>query len=311
MLNTAPSLDTGVKAVLLATDFSKASQKAFRHALAIARHYDAKFYLAHVVSSLGYALAGPPAAGLAYEAASRDVQELERDLVENGSLANLQHEFIVREGLVWNELQTVIAEKKVDMIVVGTHGRHTLGKLLLGSVAEQIFRRADCLVLTVGPGAFHDPPIEKPDAMRTFLFATDFGEASLRALPRAISFANHFGVKLILLHIAPIAPIPEGFHWSSTTTDVRQMQEKARTDALQRLLTMMSQYDRLDIAPDFLVKFGAPAKTILHVADTLQADVIIMGLRRSRYIDTASHMPWDTAYAVVCGAACPVLTVRS
>lgn len=51
--------DIGVRSVLLAYDFSEVSEKALHHALAISRHYGAKFYLAHVVSHLGYTIAGP------------------------------------------------------------------------------------------------------------------------------------------------------------------------------------------------------------------------------------------------------------
>ena len=53
--------DIHLKSVLIATDFSEASEKALRHALAIARHYGAKFYLAHVVSSPAFTLVGPDA----------------------------------------------------------------------------------------------------------------------------------------------------------------------------------------------------------------------------------------------------------
>lgn len=311
MSSVSPLVDIGIKSVLVTTDFSKVSDKPLRHALAIARHYDAKFFLAHVVSSLGYTIAGPQALELASEAAARDAQQLEHDLVENGSLARLTHEFIVRQGDIWKELQSVICEKHVDLVVVGTHGRRTLGKMFLGSVAEQIFRRADCLVLTVGPRSFQNSPLEKPRPFRSFLFATDFGPASLHALPRAISFANHFGVKLVLLHVAPTIPIPESFHWSSTTADVRQMREDVRWTALKRLNEITNQCAPLTIQPEFLVEFGTPAETILQVAHALAADLILMGLNRSSHVDTVSHVPWTTAYQVVCGAICPVLTARS
>lgn len=312
MPNAALSVDTRIKAVLVTTDFTKASEKPLRRALAIAHHYEAKFYLAHVVTSVGYAIAGPPALQLATDAATRDVQELEQNLVESGCLNGLSHEFIVRQGgEIWKQLESVISEKEVDLVVVGTHGRRSLGKMLLGSVAEQIFRRANCLVLTVGPGCFGDSPLEDARPYRSFLFATDFGECSLQALPRAISFANHFGAKLILLHVAPIAPIPEGLHWSGTTTDIRKMREEAGRPALERLKELVSQNIELNTPSEFIVKFGRPSEKILQVAHAREADLIIMGLHGSRHVDTAAHLPWATAYEVVCNARCPVLTVRS
>jgi nucleotide-binding universal stress UspA family protein len=248
---------------------------------------------------------------LATDAATRDVQLLEQHLTDDGSLAGLAHEFIVRQGGdVCKQLESVISEKKVDLVVVGTHGRRALGKMLLGSVAEQIFRRANCIVLTVGPGSFADSPLEDARPFRSFLFATDFGEASLRALPRAISFANHFGANLILLHVAPIAPISEGFHWSRNTTDIRQMQEDAGRPALQRLQKLVSQDVLPNAPPQPMVKFGKPSEMILQVARAKQVDLIIMGLHQSLHVDTAAHLPYATAYEVICRAQCPVLTMR-
>ena len=95
MGSIAPAVGTDLKSVLVAFDFSEASQKPLRHALAIARHYGAKFYLAHVVTSLGYTIAGAEALELGVDAAQRGTQKLERDLLDNGSLTGLSHEFIV------------------------------------------------------------------------------------------------------------------------------------------------------------------------------------------------------------------------
>ena len=308
----APAIDVGLKSVLLATDFSEASDKPLRHALAIARHYGSKFYLAHVVSSLGFTLVGPEAVTSATEAVWRDARQLEDNLVQRGALAGLRHEVIVRQGDVWEELDQVVRQEQVDLVVIGTHGRRGWGKLLLGSVAEQIFRHADCLVLTVGPGSFQENPVENTRAIRPFLFATDFGEASLHALPYAISSANHFGARLVLLHVLPAVPMPEGTRWY-TAGDLMQMRENARMASLRRL-EELTQNATLEVRPEFVVEFcsaNSVSEKILQTAEELRVDVIIMGLHRSGHIGTASHMPWATAYEVVCGAGCPVLTVRN
>lgn len=138
--------DIRLKSVLVPTDFSATSQKALRHALAIARHYGAKIYLAHVVSSLTISVAGPDATKAAAEAAARDARRLENELLECGALKGLRYEVIVRQGDVWGELDQVIRQEEVDLVVIGTRGRRGVRKLFLGSVAEQIFHRADCPV---------------------------------------------------------------------------------------------------------------------------------------------------------------------
>ena len=305
----APAVDIRLKSVLIATDFSEASEKPLRHALAIARHYGSKFYLAHVISSLGFTLVGPDAVIAAAEAGWRDARQLEGTLIQSGALAGLRHEVIVCQGDVWKELEKLVRQEQVDLLVIGTRGRRGLGKLLLGSVAEQIFRHAGCLVLTVGPGSFPSSPVESSRAMRPFLFATDFGEASLHALPYAISSANHFGAKLILLHVVTELTLKEGPVWH-TAGDIMLMRERARMANLRRLEELTTQHAELAVKPEFMIEFGFPGEKILQAADTLKVDAIIMGLHRSTHIATASHMPWATAHEVVCGAGCPVLTVR-
>jgi len=52
------------------------------------------------------------------------------------------------------------------------------------------------------------------------------------------------------------------------------------------------------------------SEIILNTAEKLDVDLVIMGLRRSKYVEAASHAPWATAYDVVCDASCPVLTLR-
>jgi len=309
MTLVAANGDIQLKSVLIATDFSEASDKAARHALAIARHYGAKLYLAHVVSSLGFTLVGPDAVNLAAEIVSRDARELESRLVQSGALSGLSHEVIVRQGNVWDELDKVIDQEQIELVVIGTHARRGMGKLLLGSVAERIFRHAGCLVLTVGPGSLQDSPVGSGRAIRPFLFATDFSEPSLRALPYAISAANHFGTQLVLLNVMSEIPTPSNL--LPTASDVVQMQEKARANSLCRLKELASQNAKLTVAPEFVVELGAPAEKILEVASTLKSDAIILGLHRKTRIGAAAHMPWATAYEVACDACCSVLTVRN
>jgi nucleotide-binding universal stress UspA family protein len=301
--------DIHLNSVLIATDFSEASEKAVRHALAIARHYGAKVYLVHVVSSLGFTLVGPDAVNTVTDAVCREARQLEGHLVQSGALAGLRHEIVIRQGKVWEELDKIVRQEQVELVVIGTHARRGLGKLLLGSVAEHIFRHSECLVLTVGPGSLPDSPVDGSRSVRPFLFATDFSRPSIRALPYAISSANHFGTKLVLLHVLPAVPMPEGVN-RPTADDVMQARENARIASLQRLEELTSQNAKLAANPEFLVEFGSQSEQILQAANRLKADAIILGLHCSTHIDTKSHMPWATAYEVVCGAGCSVLTVR-
>lgn len=185
----------GIHQVLVAIDFSETSEKALHHAVAIARSYGARFYLTHVVSALGFTLAGGDTIAMATEVAKRDLSSLEESLMAAGTLSGVQHEIEVCQGEVWKEIDRVVEEKHIDMLVVGTRGRTGLTKVALGSVAEAIFRHASCPVLTVGPCAPSDPP---PNArVRHILYPTDFSEESAGAAGYAESLAR----QLSLIHI--------------------------------------------------------------------------------------------------------------
>jgi len=265
--------------------------------------------VAYVVSSIGFGIAGAEASQLAVEGSRRDVQQLESDLLKSGALSGLQYEFILREGNVWEELELLIRQKQIDAIVVGTHAREGLGRLALGSVAEQVFRQADCLVLTVGPGSQKDSLIDKKEPVLPFLFATDFSAASLHALPHAASFANHFGTKLTVLHVLPAAPIPETFHWS-TTGDLNQMREQAQSASQKQFEEFVAPNVPSATKLEFRVKFGMPVEQILQACHTLKADLLVLGLNSAAHAATASHLPWIRAHEIVCGASCPVLTIK-
>ena len=307
----APAGDIALKAVLVASDFSDASSKPLRHAVSIARHFDAKLYLAHVVSSIGYTIAGADAVQLAASAARRELDELETKLVQGGALTGVPHEFIVRQGDVWEELRAVIQEKQADLLVLGTHARHGVARLVMGSVAEQIFRQADGLVLTVGPHSLPDaPPLNSVAGKLSFLFPTNFDDASAYALRYAFAFAHHFGAKLVLLHVAPVMPIPEGFSWSSTPGDITQLRADATHTALERLRQFASGSSLRSVTPELMVEFGKHGETILRVARALKTDLVIMGLNHSKHGHAISLLPETTAFQVVTTAHCPVLTVR-
>jgi nucleotide-binding universal stress UspA family protein len=302
------ALDLRLKSVLIATDLSPASAKPLDHALGIASHYGAKLYVAHVVSTVPYLIAGPQALALAYDGASQSIQQLQSDLLHDKSAKGLDREFIIRYGPVWQQLEAIIFQQQIDLLVVGTHARRGIEKVLLGSVAEQAFRDASCPVLTVGPHSYLDRRVELPGEIRTYLFATDFSEASLRALPQAVSLTRQTRAKLILLHVVPATPAQVSGRY--TSSEIMSQCENARMTCVGRLEQLVCSDEETSIEAEFVVQFGMPSEKILQVALDKRVDLIILGLRRERLAGTISHKPWATAYEIVCGAGCPVLTVR-
>jgi nucleotide-binding universal stress UspA family protein len=234
-----------------------------------------------------------------------EAAQLEASLVRTGALTGIQHKFIVRHGELWPELHEIIWQESADLLVVGTHGRHSIARLFFGSIAEQIFRQADCPVLTFGPHTDGRPWFGTSSTHGTFLFATDFGSASLHGLPQAIAAANQFGAKLAFLSIVPAIP-------SHTDEHPVNWHEDSRMRTLERL-SRLADNAGLNLRPELYVEFESErpvSEKILETAEKLRADLIIMGLHNSAHAGVISHLDLATTYDVICRASSPVLTVN-
>lgn len=304
-------LQTGVcfKNILLATDFSDASKHALAYAAAFARLHDAKLFVAHVMSpephpSIPIEPYVPPNLDRIRVVAERDL----RNLATEEPLQHMSYEEVLEEGPIGNVVSNIIRQKEIDLLVLGTHGRTGLKKLLLGSVAEELFRLASCPVLTVGPAAIDRTG--KAEIQRV-LFVTDFGAASLKALPYAISLANESAGKLTLLHVVPPIPVSDvGSFWYPGTNLV-EGPEIARRSSLERLQKLIPPGTGLACSLDLKVEFTSVPEGILEVASERQMDLIVMGVKRSSMARAVAHLPWAIGHEVVCRAKCPVLTVRA
>jgi nucleotide-binding universal stress UspA family protein len=289
--------------ILMATDFSDASRNALRYAGAIADFNGARLYIVHVVSSVGYTMV-PGAEVQATKLAARDLKELLNNLDDVGESLPAEVALIVRQGDITAGLDKLIREEKIDLIVIGTHGRTGFSKLTLGSVAENVFRKANCPVLTVGPNSPADWPERELGAEKAILLATDFGDASLAALPYAASIANRSRSKLVVLHVN--TPLPESP--ANSVFGDETVAEELRYAALQQLQKLLP--GDLGIEPELRVTAGLPVDGILSEAAGNSAGLIVLGLHRRSLLVPAEHLP-STAYGVVIQARCPVLTVRT
>jgi nucleotide-binding universal stress UspA family protein len=287
--------------ILMATDFSDASRNALRYAGAIADFNGARLYIVHVVSSVGYTMV-PGAEVQATKLAARDLKELLNNLDDVGESLPAEVALIVRQGDITAGLDKLIREEKIDLIVIGTHGRTGFSKLTLGSVAENVFRKASCPVLTVGPNSPADWPERELGAEKAILLATDFGDASLAALPYAASIANRSRSKLVVLHVN--TPLPESP--ANSVFGDETVAEELRYAAVQQLQKLLP--GDLGIEPELRVTASLPVDGILSEAAGTSAGLIVLGLHRRSHVP-AGHLP-STAYGVVIQARCPVLTVR-
>lgn len=283
----------GLKNVLYLTDFSAASQNAFAHALALAGRYHSKLFVLHVVPSepnLGVPLDPMPRAmDTVLAGGERHMDEFLRDY----PLRDLQHEVIVSEG----DLEAVVADllehAAVDLLVMGTHGRTGVGKVVLGSTAEKVLRLAGVPVLTIGPAC--DDRLVNQGAVGAVLYATDFSSSSLAALPYACTVAGEHHARLILLHVL---------------AGDRAHDDRIAEELKRRMADLLPVGALSSCRPEFVIECGSAAERILAVAKTSAAGLLVLGVRSIPHPALSAHLPWPLVSAVLAHAPCPVLTVR-
>jgi len=145
-----------LKKILLPTDFSGCANYALPYAASIARATDAQIICVHVVEpvvpAVGYTgLAEPmPIADISEQLEDSAERQLPK-LTECEECAGLKVEEVIVHGDAAAEIVRVASEQEADLIVISSHGRTGLGRMIFGSTAESVVRHATCPVLVVKP----------------------------------------------------------------------------------------------------------------------------------------------------------------
>ena len=286
----------GLKNILFLTDFSESSATAVPFATSIARAYGSVVRALHVLVPSPYTYITPEVAATLLDD-EEDRARAEMQQVE-AQFSGLPSEVMIeRGGAVWPVLSEVLKQHEIDLIVLGTHGRTGVQKLLLGSSAEEVFRRAHVPVLTIGPAV--QSGAHGGGRFRCVLFATDFNAVSTAAAPYAVSLAQENQSRLLLLHVLP------------KPKSGKPEREFSIAEVLHRLQELVPAEAELWCRPEAVVQHGDPAEQILAAANQCGADLIVLGVRgMDRLAGAATRLDRAIAYRVVVQAPCPVLTVR-
>lgn len=252
---TAPTR-IALENILVATDFSAGADVGLKYAQGVARRYGSTLHLVNVLPHLPFVESTEPDP----ELIRRSAQQKLANVAQSEAFREIRHTETIGQGEVADVLSGIVAEKGIDLIVVGTQGRTGIGKFLLGSVAEEIFRSAACPVLTVGP---HVSRGKGEATLHHILYATDFGLESAHGVPYALSLAEENHARLTMLHTAPEPglAVPEA---GTASPSIDLYEEVAKGEKMLRELVPH------DVAlwhePEFMVQFGEPAETILRIA---------------------------------------------
>jgi|SoiMethySBSTD1v2_1073268.scaffolds.fasta_scaffold18433_9 nucleotide-binding universal stress UspA family protein len=292
-----------IRKILCAIDRSPSSLQAFGYAIALARWQSARLTLLEVVEE-----APPP--GVSRAPTSDGVPNetriaLERDLrrvLTARRASDVKVEIVIRKGKVVQEILAQAKASRSDLVVIGSHGRGGVQRLVLGSVAEKVLRLATCPVLTVRRGVRQARRSRSP--FETILCPTDFSAAANNAVAYAKRFAREAHAKLILMS-AVEWPLGEAVT-SGAIAELQKSIESHASEALARLLPRPASNGPRAQA---IVATGKASAAILKVARARSGDLIVMGVSGRGALDVA--LLGSTTHHVIREGAWPVLTVRT
>jgi nucleotide-binding universal stress UspA family protein len=289
-----------LRRILCATDLSPASAPAWGFARRLARGAGARLTLFHVVPFVPIPIEG----AIDAETYQRLLEDERKDALDRLAVlvqeaSGVSVDVRVEEGPPAPRILEAAEQDATDLVVVGTHGRTGLDRLLLGSVAEHIVHLAKTPVVTVRAVAGWTPSGE----LTRLLYPTDFSETAERAWPWVRLLAEATGASVDLLHV------------------VREVVSDREVDPaiLARAAELIRQ-DARQRADAFIAKSGLPAARVtVHLADGVEADQIahVAAARRADLVVMGTHgrtgflrlALGSVARRVLHHAPCPVLTV--
>ncbi|KPK59219.1 MAG: hypothetical protein AMS21_10110 [Gemmatimonas sp. SG8_38_2] len=297
-----------INRVLYPTDFSKCASHALPQAFNMAKEYRAELHLLHAL----VLYEGDPG-----NAAHRlpDMEELYGVLEENAEIqmrsAVEEHGgegFSVRSAQVRSvsapgAILDYANENDIDLVVMGTHGRRGLRRLLLGSVAEEVVRLAPCPVLTVPERA--DTVSTK--TLKRIVVPVDFSEYASLALTYAKELSAVHAAEMHLLHIVDEIVYPD--FYPPVTPSGGSMSDELRDQSLERMQSLLSELPGPESQAQIHVRAGRAAPAIAEFAEEQGADLIIIA---SHGLTGLSHiLLGSVTEQLIRRASCPVFTVKA
>jgi len=283
--------------ILCPVDFSPGSHRALQLAASVARDDSAEIVVAHAWYMPPIAFGGGvamPRDTMQYvvQDAERGLAEFARELTELG-VKRVSTKLV--NGVPWTEIVELAKHERCDLVVMGTHGRTALTRVLLGSVTEKVVRHAACSVLTIRPDA------ELP-RLGHVLCPIDFSEASREAAEVAIDLAARHDGRVTLFHVIEIPTTIQGEPISMvgdlTTSAVNALDGWA--DELRRKATIpvLAQ-----------TEIGRAGSTLLGVIEKdPTVSLVVVGSHGRTGIKRA--LLGSVAEKIVRHATCPVLVSR-
>jgi nucleotide-binding universal stress UspA family protein len=300
-----------VQHLLVPTDFSAGADAALSHAISVADQFGATLHLLHVVDDPGTGWYGLGDAEVRLEQlkerAESEARERMEELARDSAAVEVETAVAQRPNLdIGDAIQEHLEGRAIDLVAMGTRGRGGLGRLILGSVANTLVRRAGCPVMTVRER--DELTASAPDLdYENVLAPIDFSDHSRSALRLSKHIVARYGATQHLLFVAEKRVLPTFSDTGIPGVGVVEMDPEIVAKAETGLKQLNETVGGPAVESAYHVREGDVAQDIIDFAETTETDLIVMATRGLTGID--QFVLGSNTERVVRAAPCPVLTV--
>ncbi len=297
-----------ISSVLLPTDFSDCSREALKHAIRICKTFGAKLHILHVNIMLGE---NPEKIQEGFPEIEKVIDSYEKqqkfDIAEFRRLS-AEHVVLFSESTVkgFSASEKILQfekDNKIDLIVMGTHGRGILSHFVLGSVAEKVVRYSSCPVMTVNQ---FGKQIDIKNDYKRILVPLDFSDYSLAGLRYGIEFAKIYTAHLDIAHVFEAYPAPLAYSYGIESTIRFGPEIRVRSEEMIRKSAEEIEPDFTKFTP--IVIEGKPNRKIVELSEENSSDMIILSTRGLGTVK--SFFIGSTADKIIRKVKIPVLAVK-
>jgi nucleotide-binding universal stress UspA family protein len=296
-----------MKNILCATDFSNFSNCTIPYGVALAREFNAKLYICHVIDFSSIAIYGEFQLNPVDQQVRIKKQAAEQ-LNELIGEQPVKWEPLISAGHIADEVSRLVEEKEIDLVIAATRGRSGLKRLILGSVTERLMRVLSCPLLVVrSPEHEFVNPINQQIRLKKILVGCDFSPDSDLAFQHALSLAQEFEASLHLAHV--IEPSVYKDLSGPDNTLGEEIQQGLHERLTKKLIDMVPEEARNWCTPTTCILEGQPYEELGRYAKSEDMDMIVLGVRGHGLVKTL--FLGSTTDRVIRQAPCPVLSVST
>lgn len=279
-----------IQNILFPTDFSECAEHAFTQARHLAGAYGATLHVVNVVTP-------------AQEGRNNPMNFLESEedrRRREGSVSIVQTQ--VKDVTPAVAILDYVDRRDIDVVVMGTHGRRGVDRLLLGSVAEEVVRLASCPVFTVRAVS---GDVASRRTIRSVLAPVDFSDSARLALTYARELAALYGARLDVLHVVEEAVFPTVYGIEPVSVAVPDVLDRTE----EALDALVREVEGADVPIRTQVIVGHSASGVLDVIDEGDVDLVVIATHGRTGIKRL--LLGSVTEKVVRMAPCPVFTVKT